>query len=56
MVRYVLAAETEEVAKAVEGYKKFMNLAERYADLVIKETRKAGRLSKKNPIRQKQGN
>ena len=41
VVRYVPATEAQQVAKAVEGYKRFMNLAKTYADLVVNDTRKA---------------
>jgi len=48
VVRYVPATEARDIAKAVAGYKKFMNLAERYADLVVQDTRKAVSSAKKN--------
>jgi hypothetical protein len=48
VVRYVPASEAPGIAKAVEGYKKFMNLAKRYADLVVQDTRKAVSSPKKN--------
>lgn len=48
VVRYVPATEARQVAKAVDGYKKFMNLAKTYADLVVNETRKAAAAEKKN--------
>ncbi len=41
VVRYVQACQVESVAKAVEGYKQFMKLAKRYANLVVEDTRKA---------------
>ena len=41
VVRYVPAADAGSVQKDVEHYKRFMELAKRYADLAIQETRKA---------------
>lgn len=46
VVRYIPAYQVETVAKAVEGYRQFMELAMRYSDLVIKDTRKAALKSK----------
>lgn len=40
-VRYVPASQLDAVREAVEGYKAFMDLARRYADLVVQDTRKA---------------
>lgn len=48
VVRYVPASEVRDLTEAVEGYKKFMILAERYADLVVQDTRKAVSSAKKN--------
>lgn len=41
MVRYVPEAEARSVREAVKGYRNFMLLAEKYADMVIRDTRKA---------------
>ncbi len=41
VVRYVPASEVVSIRKAVKQYKRFMELAKSYADLVIQETRKA---------------
>lgn len=49
VVRYVRAGEVQDVRQAVGGYTKFMNLAKRYADLVVQDTRKAARLAQKVP-------
>ena len=49
MVRYVRADEVKAVRQAVEGYTRFMDLARRYADLIVQDTRKAGRLAKNEP-------
>lgn len=49
VVRYVPACEARAVARAVEGYKKFMGLAERYADLVVLDTRKAALAARNEP-------
>lgn len=48
VVRYVPASEVRDLAEAVEGYNTFMNLAKRYADLVVQDTRKAVSSAKKN--------
>ena len=40
-VRYVPRAEVAEVAEAIEGYQLFRELSEKYADEVIKQTRRA---------------
>ena len=40
-VRYVPAAQLEAVREAVEGYKEFMDLARQYAELAVRDTRKA---------------
>lgn len=39
VVRYVPAAEVEYVRKAIEGYTRYKELAEQYADEVIRQTR-----------------
>lgn len=46
VVRYVPAADAPDVAKAVEGYKRFMDLARSYADLVVQDTRRAASTAK----------
>ncbi len=38
-VRYVPAQEVDFLRDAINGYNRFMNLAERYAEEVIKQTR-----------------
>ena len=43
VVRYVHEAELQSVREAVKGYRKFMLLAQKYADLVIRDTRKAAK-------------
>lgn len=40
VVRYVPAKEKEFLQQAVDGYRTFMKLAERYADEVIRQTRR----------------
>jgi hypothetical protein len=40
VVRYVPAQEVDFLKEAIEGYNLFMELAQRYADEVIKQTRK----------------
>lgn len=54
VVRYVRAGEVQAVRQAVEGYTKFMDLAKRYADLVVQDTRKAARLAQKEPEKVKE--
>jgi hypothetical protein len=49
VVRYVQASEAVSVQKAVEQYKRFMELAKRYADLVIQDTRKAASNARSAP-------
>lgn len=49
VVRYVQASEAVSVQKAVEQYKRFMELAKRYADLVIQDTRKAASKARSTP-------
>ena len=41
VVRYVPVAEAASVKKDVAQYKRFMELAKRYADLVVQDTRKS---------------
>ena len=41
VVRYIPKAQEQSVREAVKGYRKFMMLAEKYADMVIRDTRKA---------------
>ncbi len=55
VVRYVPACEARTVAQAVEGYKKFMRLAERYADLVALDTRKSAFAQEMNQKKSKRG-
>jgi hypothetical protein len=40
-VRYVPASQVKATRKAIAGYKLFTSLAQRYADLVVEETRAA---------------
>jgi len=40
VVRYVPANETDALREAIDGYQRFMKLAEQYADEVIKQTRR----------------
>ena len=51
VVRYVPVAEAASVKKDVAQYKRFMELAKRYADLVIKETRKTHAKARSAPKR-----
>lgn len=53
VVRYVRASEVRSVRQAVEGYITFMDLAKRYADLVVRDTRKAALLAKNEPRKAK---
>ncbi len=46
-VRYVPADEVEGLKEAIEGYRRFIELAEQYADEVIRLTRRE-RAKKKN--------
>lgn len=48
-VRYVRAGELQAVRQAVKGYNAFMDLAKRYADLVVRDTRKAALLASNEP-------
>lgn len=52
-VRYVPASEIEAVREAVEAYRTFMELARRYADLVVQNTRKAAARARKEPRKAK---
>ena len=56
VVRYVPADEAPSVSKAVEGYKRFMDLAKRYADRVVQDTRKAALLARNEPSRSEKKN
>jgi hypothetical protein len=38
-VRYVCAAERAALRAAIAGYRRFLRLTERYADLIIKQSR-----------------
>ena len=49
VTRYVRPSEAQSVRQAVEGYKTFMDLAERYVNLVVQETRKAALLARTEP-------
>lgn len=49
VVRYVPTAQAASVKKDVAQYKRFMELAKRYADLVIQETRKANSPARSTP-------
>jgi len=51
VVRYVPAAEVNAVKKDVAQYKRFMQLAQRYADLVIQDTRKSDSKARSTPKR-----
>jgi NADPH-dependent 7-cyano-7-deazaguanine reductase QueF len=46
-VRYVPADEVEALKEAIEGYRRFIEIAEQYADEVIRLTRRE-RAKKKN--------
>lgn len=47
VVRYVPAHEVDFLKEAIEGYNLFMKLAQRYADEVIRQTRKERKQSPK---------
>jgi len=49
VVRYIPATEASAVREAVDKYQSFMALAKKYADQVIRDTRKAAALAKKEP-------
>lgn len=51
VVRYVPVAEAASVKKDVAQYKRFMELAKRYADLVIQDTRKIPPYARSEPKR-----
>jgi len=53
VVRYVRPGDVRAVQQAVEGYNMFMNLAKRYADLVVQDTRKAALSAKTEPEKAK---
>ena len=40
VVRYVPAADVPALRKSIQGYKRFMALAQNYADLIVQRTRK----------------
>lgn len=42
-VRYVPADDVEALRKAIEGYQRFIQLAEQYVDEVIRSTRREGK-------------
>jgi hypothetical protein len=52
-VRYVPASRLDAVREAVEGYRTFMDLARRYADLVVRDTRKAAPAAGSEPRKAK---
>ena len=54
VVRYVRAGEVQAVRQAVEGYRTFMALAKRYADLIVQDTRKACVLAENEPEKVKE--
>ncbi len=56
VVRYVRASEIESLRQAVEGYHTFMSLAKRYADLVIRDTKKAALSARNEPKEVKKEN
>ena len=45
-VRYVPATDVPDLRKSIEGYKQFMDLAQNYVDLIVKQTRKETQKSK----------
>ena len=49
-VRYVPASQLDAVREAIEGYRTFMDLARRYADLVVRDTRKAAAKERSEPV------
>ncbi len=53
VTRYVRASDIQSARQAIEGYNTFMDLAERYADLVIQDTRKAALLAQTEPVKVK---
>ncbi len=56
VVRYVPGSEVQSIREAVKGYRKFMLLAQKYADLVIRDTRKAAKTAVIAPRRGKKNN
>ena len=48
-VRYVPAAQLDQVREAIEGYRSFMELARQYAELVIQDTRDAVKKASSEP-------
>jgi len=55
VVRYVPKGEVEELKRDIAGYQQFMNLAEQYADEVIKACRRE-RMRKKQSKKENSGN
>jgi hypothetical protein len=53
VVRYVPAHEVGFLQEAIDGYNKFMELAQQYADEVIKQTRKERQKTFPKPAREK---
>jgi hypothetical protein len=51
VVRYVPAQEVDFLREAIDGYNRFIKLAERYADEVIKQTRKERQKMFREPAR-----
>lgn len=49
--RYVRPEEVREVREAIEGYRRFMTLAEQYAEEIVRQTRRERqkRLPKRKP-------
>lgn len=41
VVRYVPPDQVERVRNAIKGYKRFMELTQAYADIIIRQSRKA---------------
>lgn len=56
VVRYVPRDQADEVQRAIEGYRRYMKLAEQYADKIIRKTRRAHlkSASRKSPNRRSQ--
>jgi len=52
-VRYVPASQVEAIREAVAGYRTFMDLARRYVDLVVQETRKTALAARSEPRKAK---
>jgi len=51
VVRYVPANEVRYLQEAIDGYNQFMELAQQYADEVIKQTRKERQTIFPKPLR-----